>query len=95
MPRATLVSLVLCMLLPAGPLAAGTVGGHTAGQFQVTESGAAAYTVPITVVLGTSGIFARHRPPSSRPSTAGRKTSYVEKRTPAACSRLFGVQSPE
>jgi RHS repeat-associated protein len=37
-------------------LAGVTVAGHTAGAFQVGESGAATFTVPITALPGTSGL---------------------------------------
>lgn len=47
---------LLFTLCSAAPLAAVTVAGHTAGQFQVGESGAATYTVPITALPGTAGM---------------------------------------
>jgi len=57
MSRDVLLCLLLSALMPTGgPLAAEIVAGHTAGQFQVNESGAATYTVPITAVPGTSGL---------------------------------------
>lgn len=47
---------VTFVLVFAAPLSAITVAGHTAGQFQVNESGSANYSVPISVVPGTAGI---------------------------------------
>ena len=49
-------SLLLAALCSAAPLAAVTVAGHTAGQLQVGETGAATYTVPITAPPGTAGL---------------------------------------
>jgi RHS repeat-associated protein len=58
MPRSSfrVYSLLFSMLCLAAPLAGVTVTGHTAGAFQVGESGAASYTVPITTLPGTSGV---------------------------------------
>src|SRR3954447_24343055 len=50
------VSLLFSALCSAAPLAGVTVAGHTAGEFQVGESGAATFTVPITAVPRTSGL---------------------------------------
>ncbi len=41
---------------PPLPVIAGQMSGYTAGQFQVNESGAATYAIPITVSPGTAGI---------------------------------------
>jgi RHS repeat-associated protein len=40
----------------AVPLTAITVPGHTAGKFQVGESGEAIYSIPISTVAGTAGL---------------------------------------
>lgn len=51
------LALSLVMFLGgAAALAAVTVSGRTAGQFQVGESGEATYTVPISIAAGTGGI---------------------------------------
>src|SRR4051794_39664122 len=47
---------LLSVLCSAAPLAGAPLAGHTAGQFQVGESGAATYTVPVTALPGTSGL---------------------------------------
>jgi RHS repeat-associated protein len=47
---------LLSVLCSAAPLTGVTVAGHTAGQFQVGESGAATYTIPITTLPGTAGL---------------------------------------
>jgi RHS repeat-associated protein len=47
---------VFSCLLSVAPLAAVTVPGHTAGRFQVGESGEASYSIPITGVPGTAGL---------------------------------------
>ena len=54
--RLTRYFFLLSFFLLAAPTYSQMISGHTAGQFQVNESGAATYTVPITVPPGTSGL---------------------------------------
>lgn len=53
--RHLLFALVSILILNPLVLIA-QIAGHTAGQFQVNESGAAIYTIPISVAPGTAGV---------------------------------------
>lgn len=59
MKRKYLLSLFILLLLSSFyylPTTETTISGHTAGNFSITDGGAATYSIPISIPTGTAGI---------------------------------------